>query len=498
MRGIRTHVATAAALIGLVLPATGAATASEVEASFRAPTPNGIAELGDTVAYDLELAGRDCDAVEVVAVALLDAEELSGPATRGCEGTVTVPDAAALAEADRTEHEVTGLALIARELGDEEGGAVGAELARTPLVLSRIQAERAERVDGEFEVAPANDPFSDGERLEITGSAATISLGEVDLAGIHSVALRYATPDDDSRVCSPFGYDGPPCITAQVVLTAGSPVGQPIGTLHALATEGWDDWNRIVVPLIGAPSGPVELFATITAVPPAHCGPLTTPASPFGRCGDGEELIALNYLELNGRGVAELYEPPADPEGTRVLFDGGSIDHWHEAGAGTYTVVDDRIVVRGGYGVLYHPDTFDDFELRLEYRVDSVYANSGVFLRHAPPPFWDGLEPGVTGYEVQVQDYGETYFGSIDYAQTGSIYQEVASERIATHDIGEWNHFAIRVQGHEHTVTLNGREITRFTGERLLEGHIGLQSHDPYAQVEYRNIRVLPIGASDA
>jgi hypothetical protein len=285
-------------------------------------------------------------------------------------------------------------------------------------------------------------------------------------------------------VCFPFGYDGPQCVAGNVVVTAGE-VGPVVATGDLLHKP--DEWERIVTPLVHKPAGPVELFARFDAVPPAHCGPATTPTTPMGQCSDGTPLVVLDSVDFNGRGVSELYEAPADPEGTVQLFD-GSLDGWTATGGGTgaFTVDGDELVVRGGFGQLYHEGTFGDYELRLDFKVDSTIANSGVHLRF----------PGSSeteGYEVQVQDYGFNYPGSRDYGQTGSIYQQVASDRIATNDVGEWNTYQIRVVGQEYTVTLNGREITRFTGSKGLEGHIGLQTHDPSSEIRYRDIRVVPV-----
>jgi hypothetical protein len=465
----RRGVAAVAALF--VLVPVGAAVADGALPVFVGPHVHGVVGLSETVPYALT---GDCGRASVTVVLTTPAgDEVRGPLTTGCAGSAAVPDEHLLAEAGLGEPDVSDVVL--RAVRD------GAVLAEHPLRLERLQAEHLDVRAGE--VTRRTHDGRDG--VEVTGASGSLDLGTADLTGLHSLSFTYATDADGSMLCSPLGYDGPHCVAGTVTVTAG-PTGPVVAAGELL--HGRPGWERIVTPLLHAPAGPVELVVRVDAVPPAHCGSVTTPTSPFGQCSDGTPLVRLDSVDLNGRGASEPYRPPADPPGTVVLFD-GSLDGWTATGGatGAFTVEGDELVVRGGFGQLYHEGVFRDYELRLDFKVDSTVANSGVHLRF---PGSDETE----GYEVQVQDYGFNYPGSRDYGQTGSIYQQQASDRIATHDVGEWNSYAIRVVGQSYTVVLNGREVTRFTGNRALEGRIGLQSHDPSGEVRYRAIRLVPVG----
>jgi hypothetical protein len=245
-------------------------------------------------------------------------------------------------------------------------------------------------------------------------------------------------------------------------------------------------------PLRVHPEGPVEVFVTFVEAVPGGCLPGSYDLF-FVRCSGDEPFARINYIEFNGSGVAEPHELPEDADATWI-FDGSSLDGWEMVGTGDFFLEDDGSMrTFSGYGMLWYAErTFTDYILRLEFKVDSPDANSGVFVRFPEPN--DPLEPNDTGYEVQIQDYGQAYIASSDVAQTGAIYSFEAAERLNTRTVGEWNTLEIRVVGHDYTVELNGRVIIDgFEGWRQLEGYIGLQNHDPASTVWFRDIRVIEI-----
>jgi hypothetical protein len=154
----------------------------------------------------------------------------------------------------------------------------------------------------------------------------------------------------------------------------------------------------------------------------------------------------------------------------------------------------------GGGGWLMTEKEFDDFELRLEYKVPPK-GNSGVALR-AP------LKGNVSysGMEIQILDdpwYLENYKGLKPTQLTGSIYGVVPPSRKAIKPAGQWNAMHITARGRRITVALNGTTIVdanlddykdhvkEHPGILRTTGHLGVQSHD--GRVEFRNLFVKPL-----
>jgi glucose/arabinose dehydrogenase len=219
--------------------------------------------------------------------------------------------------------------------------------------------------------------------------------------------------------------------------------------------------------------------------------------------------------------------------GWRLLFDGKSLDAFRGfrqdvAGSG-WQVVDGAIVRTAKAGDLITKETFDSFELQLEYRIGPG-GNSGVMFHVTE----EEDKPWKTGPEVQVQDNA----AGKDPQQAGWLYQlyqpkppawVVRTEQAAglappefvdaTRPAGQWNHLYLRVTPASGEVCLNGVSYFTFVkgskdwDERVAKskfavlpafgkatrGHLCLQDHGD--EVAYRSIklRALPAGrlASD-
>ena len=101
------------------------------------------------------------------------------------------------------------------------------------------------------------------------------------------------------------------------------------------------------------------------------------------------------------------------------------------------------------------------------------------------------------GFEIQVNN------SHTDRVRTGSLYhvQDVVDDSPARDD--EWFTEDIQVAGDTIMVSVNGREVVRWTqppnwdggregpGRRIAgPGTIALQAHDPNSTVYYKNIRI--------
>jgi hypothetical protein len=170
------------------------------------------------------------------------------------------------------------------------------------------------------------------------------------------------------------------------------------------------------------------------------------------------------------------------------IFDGKSLEGWDMAGQGRFVIVqeDKALQSEGGTGLLwYTKKKYDDFVLKLEWKVSKEGDNSGVFVRFPDP---DG-NPSIAfkeGYEIQIDDKA----GDAIH-KTGAIYDFAApSKKIVSKPVGQWNTMQIRVINQSYNVMINGETVTEFTGDRLTQGYIGLQAHDDKSKVSFRNIMI--------
>ena len=180
------------------------------------------------------------------------------------------------------------------------------------------------------------------------------------------------------------------------------------------------------------------------------------------------------------------------------LFNGVDLDGWRQAGPVGFRIDNGMLATEGGMGLLwYAARQFENFELKVDWKVTKKSDNSGIFVRFPAPivPNDPGGDPWVAvnqGYEIQIDDEGAPDGARIH--KTGAIYNFQPPEKIASNQPGEWNNFMIRVEGQIYNVTLNGEPvITSFKGNRSMRGHIGLQNHSPKDQVFFRNIIAAPL-----
>jgi hypothetical protein len=168
-----------------------------------------------------------------------------------------------------------------------------------------------------------------------------------------------------------------------------------------------------------------------------------------------------------------------------TLFSGTSLDGWKPIGRGEsqWRAVDGILHnVKSGAN-LVSTRTFEDFKLRLEFRVPKG-ANSGVYLRGR--------------YELQVDDAAGLEPSS---HHLGGLYGFIAPSVAVARAAGEWQTMEVTLVGRMLTYVLNGttvicnREIPGITGGALdsAEGEPGpLLLQGDHGPVEYRNIVITP------
>jgi len=205
----------------------------------------------------------------------------------------------------------------------------------------------------------------------------------------------------------------------------------------------------------------------------------------------------------------------ADP---KPLFNGKNLDGWEVIGDGQWTVMADgtllgqRITdlrkqfVPGGplstpqqfkawvdtQSWLYTVrNDFGEFDLHLEYWTKTT-GNSGVSIRDTsrakaaittPPDYTK--TPSKIGYEIQINNRFP------DPHPSGSIYQFVDAPKDAQRE-DDWNAMDISSRKDKITIKLNGRVVAEHAGDprRSQTGPIGLQLHDQFSIIMFRNIRI--------
>ena len=215
--------------------------------------------------------------------------------------------------------------------------------------------------------------------------------------------------------------------------------------------------------------------------------------------GNGQ-AAAFDFFRVGDGGDAACQDPSTPDDGFRMLFDGTptSVDEWVMAGPGGFALQEDcSLLSQGGLGLLYHPDSFESYRLKLDWKLAGD-DNGGVFVGFPSP----GDDPWVAvdnGYEIQIDATDDPD------STTGAVYDfqaPVADARdAALNPPGEWNAYELVVTGDRVRVVLNGVEVNDFTSteDNRLDGltHIGIQNHGGGDEVFYRDIQVMEIDTPD-
>ena len=208
----------------------------------------------------------------------------------------------------------------------------------------------------------------------------------------------------------------------------------------------------------------------------------------------------LSTEEFTGKRIPDL---PPKPDLAKVkfgapitLFDGKNLDGWRltDPRAVSGWSVKDGVLINNpvqedgkphkNYGNLRTDKEFEDFNLKLEVKVDQDN-NSGIYLR------------GI--YEVQVAD---TYGRRLDSHNMGGVYSRITPTVNAEKPAGEWQTYDITLVDRHVTVVLNGKTIIEnqpllgCTGGALWSdesrpGPVYLQGD--HTGVNYRNIVLTPV-----
>ena len=204
----------------------------------------------------------------------------------------------------------------------------------------------------------------------------------------------------------------------------------------------------------------------------------------------------------------------------KILFNGKNLDGWEAKGDGQWKVLAGGVLI--GYPVsggknpfgagdawpvtlsekqyldwrqtqswLYTAAEFGEFDLHVEY-LAAAGGNSGVSIRDStrgkyalgPTPDYTKT-PAHFGYEIQILNGVKTKY------PTGSLYL-FAPAAFGLEKENDWNSLDIESRNEAIRVKLNGHAVASHPGEpgRPKTGPIGLQLHDRFSVIQFRNIRI--------
>jgi hypothetical protein len=198
-------------------------------------------------------------------------------------------------------------------------------------------------------------------------------------------------------------------------------------------------------------------------------------------------------------------------DGWKLLFDGKTLDGWMSwktrkpLSEGGWVVQDGALHLAGkGGGDIYTADSYENFELSLEYRTTG---NSGIFIRVNPE-----VKGAIYSVAPEVQVHRDGGKGSTSAGGLYALYP-IEGEKVIHPD--GWNQVRIRMQGNHGTHWFNGNKVYEYTigsddwNSRVAKskfgkskgfgltanGHIGLQDHG--AAVSFRNIKIRVLGGDE-
>ncbi len=205
-------------------------------------------------------------------------------------------------------------------------------------------------------------------------------------------------------------------------------------------------------------------------------------------------LFALTFLIFSScstqKPITGTMIESSDASGSRILFDGESLEGWIKYGTEKWYVNGDgELVCESGpdeaYGYLGTEASFKDFELTVDF-LQEAEGNSGIFIRSSI----EGTQ--ITGWQAEVAPPGKHSGGIYEsYGRGWLIKPDPAKDKALM--MGKWNTMKIRALGNAVTTWLNGTEMITIQDEKIgaAEGQIALQIHDGGGiKVRWRNIMI--------
>lgn len=224
-------------------------------------------------------------------------------------------------------------------------------------------------------------------------------------------------------------------------------------------------------------------------------------------------LVLLMVYNISETMAQNTLTPQEKKDGWKLLFDGKSTTGWHgfnQKVPGAAWKVDQGVLFldntqKGQGGDLVSEGEFQDYELSLEWKIDSC-GNSGIMFNVVEDPKYK--TPWLTGPEMQVLDNNCHPDAKIIKHRAGDLYDLISCSTETVKPAGQWNSVRIISRKAAYEFWLNGTKVVSFTMHtpqwdemvkkskfsamadfgKALKGHIALQDHGD--KVWFRNIKV--------
>lgn len=201
---------------------------------------------------------------------------------------------------------------------------------------------------------------------------------------------------------------------------------------------------------------------------------------------------AVAGLSLNPAAAAPRTAAAIDFDPYVSLFNGKDLTGWE--GETQFWSAHDGMIVGKSPGIKYNTflastKEYQNFELRLSFRLVGGVGNSGIQFRSSHKP----NSPQVVGYQA---DIGDQYWGSLyDEARRDKTLVDARATggpKAAKKD--GWNDYVIRCQGDHIELTLNGvKTVDYHEADASIprSGIIALQIHaGTPMEVQFKDIRI--------
>jgi len=190
-------------------------------------------------------------------------------------------------------------------------------------------------------------------------------------------------------------------------------------------------------------------------------------------------------------------------DGWTDLFNGKDLTGWKPvAGTATFEVVDGEIqgtsVAGSPNTFLITEETYGDYILELDLKIEHLSSNSGVMTRGQFDPAARDGKGLVFGYQIEADPSERAWSGGVyDEARRGWLYPlDLNPDAKSAFKMGEFNHYRIEAIGNEIKTWINGQEVAYVVDDMDKTGFIGLQVHgikkaeDAGRKTSFKNIKI--------
>jgi WD40 repeat protein len=226
------------------------------------------------------------------------------------------------------------------------------------------------------------------------------------------------------------------------------------------------------------------------SLPPEHSEPLAHIAfAPDGR----------SVATASRDGSVKLWDISSIVDLPISIFNGRDLKGWsaHNCPADAFTVAEGELVATGkDPGWLVTEEAFDNFELKLEYRL-APGGRSGIAAHAAP----DSATFAVLEIPLVDDEHMQSATSSSDARpeqRTGALGSLVSPSLLNNNKIGEWNQLRLVLEGRHVVIEINGLRVVEYTitstdmtknpALARATGRVALQSQN--GRTEFRNILV--------